>query len=285
MLVRSRWACVWLGALFIALGCGDSKQPSSPAGQADGANPAAVLTGGSSQQPAAPSALPAAPIKIAWQLKPGRQYVYDYQQSMSARMSMGESSLESTVKGRGTFRVIGQEKGGTLELRFEMTEGSAGGQPIPKSSAPPVQASLPMSIQGEISQEGTDAGANMRLLAPLFFPLPGKPLPPGGKVTRPMTLSAPGFPKLVGTATFQGQGGEVVDGRKCVKYHASCELKSQAEQEQPAALSGEVDCVFAFEEGFFVSVKGTARASSSQAGAKLQQTHDFSLDFKALRNE
>jgi len=207
------------------------------------------------------------PTRIRWNFIQGKQYIYDYEQQIVATTdNIKEKGRESILKAGGTIRVICLADDARLSLWIKMKEGILGGKSLTNEQLDkmsPMSVEFPLLPDGTIKQGRYGAGGNMQLLVDLLFPLPHEPLIPGRSIKQDMIMFASGMPHLTGKAEFTYIGLETVNELRCVKYHvswlASSEPKPGQEGRATATMNAEIDCVFAFEVGYFVSVNSVSK--------------------------
>jgi hypothetical protein len=213
----------------------------------------------------ATTALSADGIKPQWSFPKGVQYKYEYTQEMSAQTDFGDEKMadkgDSTIKGSGPVSVICEGNSATIDFSMKIQEMTMGGENAAEQAEqmPALSYKVPLLPDGTIKQGRYGAGGNLQFLFDLMFPLPQSPLKKDEKVVQKMTMfSSGGMSKLDGNATYTYKAERLVDGKKHLDYHVSCDLATDTNapnQMAQATLKAEIDCTFSLTDGHFVSVK------------------------------
>ncbi|MEW6358984.1 MAG: hypothetical protein AB1696_21810 [Planctomycetota bacterium] len=206
-------------------------------------------------------------ITLRWKIPKGTIYTYEYEERITKVVfpHLGERRIAPTRDGvvieKGTIVVTCMSD--RAIFAFDIME-----TPFEQAKSEHVPRKPPACAKAVLLPEGTDKDNRADFLH-IFFPLPLEPLREGKGVKQGWRIPISGEESEVkGDATYTHRGTEVVKGRKCADYHVSYALRADIDTPDQknrvrVGLAGEMDCLFATEEGYFLSVKADRKSELS----------------------
>ncbi len=212
------------------------------------------------------------PVSILWKYPKWSQIRYRFEQ----RLTLPSNSSQTSLKGTLNLERLGDK---TTEFTLKMSpEGEL---------STFVNMALPLLPDGSVDTGDLQNGNRSIESVQLFcFPLPLSPLAKDNPVTHEIALfPIMGRDILFGTATFILQNIEKKDHLDCAKYHFSFHSglhdDTGQEGEDSLVFNAELDCLFALQEGYFMSVSGEMNITPQNDNNPLWKSN-FVLNLKGV---
>lgn len=199
-----------------------------------------------------------------WQLQKGSRYTYDYSEDMVTTIDSGKTRVAKISVNSGgplTINNNGEDAMALLDVKAKVIV-SRPGMPQRELEAPLKVTEIPFDTSGNIIGSRYKPEANFQFFE-LLFPLPPDTDLGSGRDIVLRSRSA-GMPDFTGKVSYSMAGPRVFAGIDCVAYHVVFNLKAarpagkrtETSPRTDGELTGEYDCLFSPDRGFFISADG-----------------------------